>query len=102
MYNVAEEVEELVDSAMKEDKIAKKLENIKSVWENQNFVFESKEDGIPLLTALDPIQEFVDAHSLDLMGMQSSKDVEEFKEEVWKWAKMMKTIDSVIEKWVKV
>jgi dynein heavy chain, axonemal len=35
------------------------------------------------------------------MGMQSSKDVEEFKEEVFKWAKMMKTVDSVIEKWVK-
>lgn len=102
LYKVSEDVEELVDSAQKEDKIQKKLENIKSTWETQDFVFESKEDGIPLISGLDPIQEFVDAHSLDLMGMQSSKDVEEFKKEVVEWVATMKTVDKVIERWVKV
>ncbi len=34
--------------------------------------------------------------------MSSSKDVEEFKEEVIKWLKSLKTVDSVIQKWVKV
>jgi len=55
LFNVAEEVEELVDGAMKEDKIFKRLELIKSIWETQVFVFESKDDGIPLLSQLDPI-----------------------------------------------
>ena len=65
-------------------------------------MFEVKEDGPPLLTALDEISEFVDTHSMDLMTMQSSKDVEEFKDEVVKWVKTLKTVDSVITKWVKV
>jgi hypothetical protein len=33
---------------------------------------------------------------MDLMTMSSSKDVEEFKEEVIKWLKSLKTVDSVI------
>lgn len=36
------------------------------------------------------------------MGMQSSKDVKEFKEEVTTWVQTMKTIDKVIERWVKL
>jgi len=36
------------------------------------------------------------------MGMQSSKDVEEFREEVTKWVKTLKTVDTVIGKWIKV
>ena len=39
---------------------------------------------------------------MELMGMMSSKDVEEFKDEVVKWVKTLKTVDSVITKWVKV
>lgn len=100
LQKVAEEVTELVDSAQKEDKISKKLENIKVAWETQEFQFETREDGVSLLGAVEIIQEFVDTHSLDLMGMQSSKDVEEFRTEVEKWFKTMKTIDSVIGKWL--
>jgi hypothetical protein len=33
---------------------------------------------------------------MDLMTMSSSKDVEEFKEEVIKWLKSLKTVYSVI------
>ena len=34
------------------------------------------------------------------MGMSSSKDVEEFKADVDKWFKTMKTVDAVIGKWL--
>jgi dynein heavy chain len=102
LFKVGEDVSELVDSAQKEDKINKKLDGIKAIWEDQIFSFNSGEDGIPLLTSLDQITEYVDTHSLDLMGMQSSKDVEEFREEVTKWVKTLKTVDTVIGKWIKV
>lgn len=102
LFKVGEDVSELVDSAQKEDKINKKLDGIKAIWEDQIFTFVSGEDGIPLLTSLDQISEYVDTHSLDLMGMQSSKDVEEFREEVTKWVKTLKTVDTVIGKWIKV
>jgi len=39
---------------------------------------------------------------MELMGMMSSKDVEEFKERVMHWQKTLKTVDSVIQIWVKV
>lgn len=53
LFKYAEEVTELVESAQKEDKILKKLNGIKAVWEEEKFTFEVKDDGIPLLTALD-------------------------------------------------
>jgi len=54
------------------------------------------------LGSLDEIVEFVEQHSMELMGMMSSKDVEEFKEKVMHWQKTLKTVDSVIQIWVKV
>jgi hypothetical protein len=38
---------------------------------------------------------------MELMGMQSSKDVEEFKEKVTHWQFNLKTVDSVIQIWNK-
>lgn len=69
LFKYAEEVTELVDGAQKEDKIFKKLEGIKALWEDQKFSFETKDDGVPLLTALDEIAENVDTHSMELMTM---------------------------------
>lgn len=36
------------------------------------------------------------------MGMLSSKDVAEFEEKVKHWQKTLKTVDAVIQIWVKV
>jgi hypothetical protein len=52
--------------------------------------------------ALDETVENVDLHSMELMGMMSSKDVEEFKEKVMYWQKNLKTVDQVITIWLKV
>lgn len=51
---------------------------------------------------MDEIVEFVETNSMELMGMLSSKDVEVFKEKVMFWQKTLKTVDSVIQIWVKV
>lgn len=42
-----------MESAQKEDKILKQFNVIKSIWEEEKFTFKVKDDGIPLLTALD-------------------------------------------------
>ena len=39
---------------------------------------------------------------MELMGMMSSKDVEEFKERVMHWQKTLKAVDQVIQIWTKV
>lgn len=70
---------------------------IQEYWEESAFEFKNFKD-VPILNlpALDEIVEFVDLHSMELMGMMSSKDVEEFKEKVLYWQKNLKTVDQVI------
>jgi len=102
LHEFSDDVNELVDGAAKEDKISKKLDNIERIWETLSFNFESREDGIPLLIQLDQVTENLDQHLLDLMGMMSSKDVEFFRTKVETWTKTLKTVEAVIDKWVKV
>ena len=101
LYKFSEEVTELVDGAQKESKIENNLVKIEKVWEEQKFDFKEYKDT-SILGTLDEIVEFVETNSMELMGMLSSKDVEEFKEKVLHWQKTLKTVDSVIQIWVKV
>jgi dynein heavy chain, axonemal len=95
LYRFSEEVTELVEGAAKEAKIETKLNIIQKTWDIQVFEFKEWNEN-PILGALDEIIEFVETHSMELMGMMSSKDVEEFKERVIHWQKNLKTVDSVI------
>jgi len=101
LYKYSEEVNELVDGAQKESKIETNINKIEKIWEDQKFDFKDYKDT-QILGALDEIVEFVETNSMELMGMLSSKDVEEFKEKVLHWQKTLKTVDSVIQIWVKV
>jgi dynein heavy chain len=101
LYKYSEEVTELVDGAQKESKIENNVIKIEKIWEDQKFDFKEYKDT-SILGALDEIVEFVETNSMELMGMLSSKDVEEFKEKVLHWQKTLKTVDSVIQIWVKV
>jgi dynein heavy chain len=101
LYKYADEVNELVDGAQKEAKIEAKLNIIQEVWQTQNFTFKEYKE-IPVLGSMEEIVEFVETHSMELMGMMSSKDVEEFKDRVMGWQKTLKTVDQVIQIWVKV
>lgn len=59
--------------------------------------FEFKEYGDTfVLGAMDEIVENVETNQMDLMAMQSSKDVEEFKEKVNYWQKTLRQVDLVI------
>jgi len=101
LYKYSEEVTELVDSAQKEAKIESNINKIERIWEEQKFEFKEYKDT-QILGALDEIVEFVETHQMELMGMLSSKDVAEFEEKVKHWQKTLKTVDSVIQIWVKV
>ena len=84
LHKFSEEVQELVDGAAKEAKIETKLKIIVEVWESQFFQFKEWNEN-PILGAMDEIVEYVETHSMELMSMMSSKDVEEFKEKVTHW-----------------
>jgi len=95
LFKYNEEITELVDGAAKEAKMEGKLIVIERIWEEQKFEFKDYKDTA-ILGGLDEIVEFVETHSMELMGMLSSKDVEEFKTKVLHWQKTLKTVDSVI------
>jgi dynein heavy chain len=89
LYRYSEEVTELVDGAQKEAKIEAKLNVIQSTWEDQKFEFKEYHE-VPILGDLGEIIEFVEQHQMEIMGMMSSKDVEEFKERAIHWQKNLK------------
>jgi len=104
LYKYAEDVNELVESAQKEAGIEKKLTNIVKTWDDTTVLtFKEYKDTKILDTAmLEEIVENVDLQSMDLMTMNASKDSEEFKPQLLKWQKVLKTIDQVLVLWVKV
>jgi dynein heavy chain, axonemal len=95
LYRYAEEVTELVDGAQKEAKIETKLNLIQSTWEDQKFDFKEYRE-VPILGDLGEIIEFVEQHQMEIMGMMSSKDVEEFKDRALHWQKNLKQVEQVI------
>lgn len=104
LYKFAEDVNELVEGAQKEASIEKKLNIIIKTWDESTVLTfkEYKDTKILDTGALEEIVENVDLQSMDLMSMNASKDSEEFKEQLLKWQKTLKTIDQVLVLWVKV
>ena len=104
LYKYAEDVNELVEGAQKEASIEKKLTGIVNYWGEATCLFfkEYKDTKILDTAMLEDIVENVDLHSMDLMTMNASKDSEEFKPQLLKWQKTLKTIDQVLTLWVKV
>ena len=101
LYKYSDEVTEIVEGAQKESKIEAKVGVIAKTWDDLPFTFVEKGDTYEL-GALDVIIENVESQSLEIMTMLAQKEVEEFKESVSKWQKTLKTVESVIEIWVKV
>jgi dynein heavy chain len=101
LHKYEADVEELVESAQKEDKIENKLKDIIKAWDKMKFDFEMHKDT-PILAETGDIVELVEQHGMDIQTMLSSKDVAEFRETVEKWSLYMKTLEIVIDKWKKV
>jgi dynein heavy chain len=103
LFRFGDDVNELVDGAQREAKIEVKLENIEKTWEDNDFVFKDyKETKIISLTELDEIVEVCDMQSMEIMTMNADKNSEVFKDKLMKWQKTLKTVDEVIQTWVKV
>lgn len=101
IHKYSEEVNELVEGAQKEFKIEGKLNIIQACWEAELFEFKEYKE-VPVLGDIGETIENGEQHAMELMGMLSSKDVEEFKDRVLHWQKTLKTVDSVINIWTKV
>jgi dynein heavy chain len=101
LHKYEQDVEELVESAAKEDKIDNNIRNIIKQWDKQKFTFEDAA-GVPILADTGDIVELVEQHGMDIQSMLGQKDVAEFREVVSKWRGYMTTLEQVIDKWKKV
>jgi dynein heavy chain len=101
LYKYADEVNEIVEGAQKENKIELNIGKIAHTWDDQNFEFKTYKDTY-VLGSMEMIIEFVETQSMELMGMMAQKEVEEFKDNVTKWQRTLKSVDSVIAIWTKV
>jgi dynein heavy chain len=101
LHKYETDVEELVESAAKEDKIDNNIRNIIKAWDKMKFTFEDC-NGVPILSDTGDIVELVEQHGMDIQSMLGQKDVAEFREVVSKWRGYMTTLELVIDKWKKV
>jgi dynein heavy chain, axonemal len=101
LHKFEADVEELVESAAKEDKIDNNIRKIIKEWDKMKFTFEETA-GVPVLGETGEIVELVEQHGMDIQGMLGQKDVAEFREVVSKWRGYMTSLELVIEKWRKV
>jgi dynein heavy chain len=100
LYNFEAEVNEIVDIAQKELKIAKQIKDIKRRWNRMNFEFKIEKD-VPALDKLDDLQETLEIDQMQILSLSAQgKYVVEFKEELEKWREILSNIDTSIEVWL--
>ncbi len=90
-----------MEMAQKESKIESNLIRIENNWENENIEFIEYKDT-KLLGNLDDMIDILEQNSMELMSMLAQRHVEFFKDRVLKWQRILRTVDSVIEIWLKV
>jgi dynein heavy chain len=70
-------------------------------WEDRAFEFRPYKET-HIMGTTDEIIEFVETQSMELMSSIAQKESEVFKEQLFKWQKILKTVDGVIMVWMKV
>lgn len=102
LHNHEEDVKEIVAQAEREANIEKKLSNIESAWKQCVLLFDSHKE-CPMIRSLDETVEMLEQHSMDLMSMQSlGKSVVHFEARLKYWLKTLRTVDTVLNVWLKV
>ena len=101
-----EDIEDIIDSAKKQDKIEKTKNEIKFKWNSQEFLF--KEWGIkrlvPILSGgcIEEISEQLEEDISILSGLGAMRHIGPFKDEVFDLQEMLTDIQETLDLWVKV
>ena len=101
-----EDIEDIIDSAKKQDKIEKTKDEITEFWSKEYFVF--KDWGIKRKVQIlsggcvEEIQERLDEDISVLSGLSAMRHVTPFREEVQNLQEMLTDIQTTLDLWVKV
>lgn len=101
-----EDIEDIIDSAKKQDKIEKTKNEIKFDWNQKEFIF--KEWGVkrkvPILSGacIEEITEKLEEDISTTSGLSAMRHIGPFKEEVQELQEMLIDIQATLDLWVKV
>ena len=99
-----ESIEDIVETAMKELKIEKKLTEIEEVWSTMELNYAShKETEMFVPRPSEEVVESMEAHQMELQGIYGmGKFMEYFKDRVVQWQSDLRTVDDTLRMWITV
>jgi dynein heavy chain len=104
LHTHAEESSEIVDTANKELKIEKKMDEIEKAWRGFNLDFvQWKDSEVKVVKASDEVQESLDAHQMELQSIVGmGKVMDFFKARVDKSQHDQGCVEEVLKEWLSV
>ena len=97
-------IEEIVETAMKELKIEKKLIEIEQVWSNMEIDYAPHKDTeLFIPKPSEEVVEGIESHQMELQGIFGmGKFMEYFKDRVIHWQSLLRTVDDTLRMWMLV
>jgi len=105
LMDFVEDLEDVIDSAKKQEKIEKQKNEIREYWEDADFAFRNfGTRELPILSGskIEEIQERLEEDISTLSGLSAMRHVGPFKEEVAEWQEILSEVDSNLALWLKV
>nr|XP_020145462.1 dynein heavy chain 11, axonemal [Microcebus murinus] len=103
LHRVEDDVQKIVDKAVKELGTEKVIIEISQIWATMEFSYEVHyRTGIPLLKSDEQLFETLEHNQVQLQTLLQSKYVEYFIEQVLSWQNKLNIADSVIFTWLEV
>ena len=99
-----DDVQEIVEVAVKERKIEKRMQSIEDAWTGLAFNFVPYKDSeTKMLGASSDIVEVLEEHQLNLQTMAGmGKFVDYFRDRVEEWQRTLGTVETVLKLWTSV
>lgn len=103
LHNYEEEVQVIVDRAVKESSMEKTLNELEKTWADMHFEYtEHPRTKVALLQPSEELIEVLEDNQVQLQNLMSSRFVAFFLSQVSQWQKNLSTCDMVIEIWFEV
>ncbi len=99
-----EAIEDIVETAMKELKIERKLKEIEDVWSSMELDYASHKDTeLFVPRPSEEVVESMESHQMELQGIFGmGKFMEYFKDRVIHWQTLLRTVDDTLRIWMVV
>jgi dynein heavy chain len=104
LHQHKEAIEDIVETAMKELKIERKLKEIEDVWSAMELDYVSHKDTEMFVPRpSEEVVESMEAHQMELQGIFGmGKFMDYFKDRVIHWQSLLRTVDDTLRIWMVV